>query len=338
MSIKTLIKNLKSDPTKEKLIFLEESDLLEKLERFNEYILERIPKTQHFVNFLILKNFVCLYFGEYDTAPLNKIQQVTRKELLSLISDFEFLDKYIDKVNEILLYIVSDRIRPNWNFKFSIEVQKIGFCSKLYSFKMLNVRKMALVRLSDKKRKCAELDSETESKDLKFDLIKELEQVLQKTPTSRMVQEMKAFYVYCFAALQDNWLILAFNELVSLWTMKKLSMTFMDSIPGNNHCRIVAILFNQGKTPGLPIFQEVAKMKRQWTELKQRSQVGTMEAKKESSLLNLKLGGSGKLNPEGGSRVLLSDARSRLSDFSFNFFEERSVGAGSVFGDPLFQL
>ena len=156
MSVKALIRDIKSDPKKLNSFFKADPYFFEKLEQFNEYFLDSLTKTKYFTDHLILKNFVCMYFGGFQTAPMDKLLLIPRKEFVNLITNFGLLDEKIDKANEVLLHIISERIKPNRNFKFSLEIEKIGFCSKLYSFKMLNVRKMALGRLSAK-RTCSSL-------------------------------------------------------------------------------------------------------------------------------------------------------------------------------------
>ena len=77
-------------------------------------------------------------------------------------------------------------------------------------------------------------------------------------------------------------------------------------------------------------------MKKLRAELELSSRERTTEAKREPSLLNL--GEPGNLNPEERPGMLFSDVCSKLSDFSFNFFEERNLGNGSGFGENLFSM
>ena len=341
LSVKMMMRKLKADPRKIDALFKADPDCFNKFERFNEYILEKIKGTKFFTDYLIIKSFTCMYFSRFHTAPMHKMLSIPTKEFLSLISDFDLLDTKVDKVNEVLLHIVCDRIKPNRNFKFSIEVQKIGFCSKLYSFKTLSARKMALGKLSVKG---AYSMAKMMPGKRKFDPYEVAQKNPLKAPPSIIIEEMKTRYIYCFAALHDNWLVISFNELITLWTMKKLSMGFMESFTGRDLGKLFSIMFTQNHTSKLPIFEDLQNMARVKGGLHMTSEGAEgggmgMEIKRDSSLLNLNVGGPADFGVNPGPGMLLSDATSKLSDFSFNFFEEKSLDEDKVFNDNnLFQM
>ena len=175
---------------------------------------------------------ICCYFNQSETpAPLHKLKTIPMKQILILLDKIQSID--VQKVNEVFLRVLFDKLNPNKYFKLLEEIQKVDLTLKLEAFKKVHKR-----RLSDGKSYIR-----ANSKRLKAQIrsLKDLE-----TPIGLLTNKFTQNFHNSLVVLHDKWFIMTMKEIVSMTQMAKIADEFFESLPKVDFKKLACIIARGG--------------------------------------------------------------------------------------------
>ena len=228
-SFREVIETIKNDADRLKIFIEADPCLFEKLEKFKIEIIEKMVKRNEKppVQYLLLRNFIYLYFSTKNVEPFSRIKSIPPKEIFSLLANLEIVE--IRRVNEVFLRVVFGKIKPNDTFSILEAINSIEDFSKLRSFKSIHVKKMMLGRLSVS-RTCRSLtqDPPKEIKSFPKKGKKKQKDKLEKSQRKESEQskfvltpEMRVNLRCRTIAAHDNWMIVTLNEIIGINLLHK---------------------------------------------------------------------------------------------------------------------
>ena len=318
------------------------------LNRANNTLLKRMSKERYYFDILILRNMLCIYFSSHEFSPFKFIKKIPLEAVIRVLKKIDEIN--IQKVNEVFLRVVFDKINPSQRFSFEEECQKIRFCSKLYSIKRFHVKKVLIStyytssvsqsKIQDliNKGKINLQSSQTSSQDggsIRHSEIKS-ENGLPFT------EDFGLKYRTNLLLIEDGYFAMTCNEMIGLFNVNLMGGSFFSTLPEQD-VKLFSMVLAERDLRKIPVVDEVLKMEKERNKAINEEKKVLEKAKKANSAKNLNLsaqehqnmGSSVKLNSEiretgrqslDGFNLLGDQAKdvggvSACSDFSFNLYD-----------------
>ena len=294
LSMKSIVRRITSDPVLSSFYQNADPDFAEKILEVNRHLFEKMSWEKFFFDRLILRNFLCFYFDPKDYLPFSNVKKIPLDQMMKMIDNIE--DYHVDKLCEVMLLIIFDRIKPESDFDLKAETEKIDFCMKLYSLKRVHTKKrlVAMHYQGGKVNIWKQVKNFTKTSSNKKEVVKE------------MFKEISKKLFLSHIAMEDCWLTLTLNEMIGIRQLNKVGNNFFESIPEDDMKKFIVML-SDGDPSKLPIVMEVVVMEKKRNEII------------NSTRLSLFMKSAG-----GESGSVAGDNHSVTSDFSFNFLERSS--------------
>ena len=303
-SMKKVIAQIKANRQLTRYYKKADPQILEKLTNFNTFMLNKMSRERFFFNYMILRSFFWFYFDTREWLPFSNIKKIKLSQMIKLVGEIEKAP--IDKVLEILIQIIFQRIEPAENFDLHEEANKVDFCIKLYSLKRVHTRRR-LVAMAFKGGKSKALYKHVN------EFLKT--KALDKQTVARMSFEMAMKFRLDLIVMEECWYILSVNEMIAIQQVNLAGSAFFQRLPDDDLKKFAGMLSDQDLSK-LPIVMEVLTMEKERNE--------RLKAQQYRQFIN----NNNSTHKDKNQKEV--DSRSITSDFSFNF-DGRSVSSFSLF-------
>ena len=147
--------------------------------------------------------------------------------MITLLDEIQSLD--IQKVNEVFLNIIFDKMTSNKKFKIIEKIKETTKLENLNAFKKIHVKRLLYAKSYVKNH----------SKRLKKQ-IKNLKGL--ETPICLLTPNFSQNYRNSELILHDKWLVLTMREIMSMSQMAKVADQFFDSLPEQDFNKLAYII------------------------------------------------------------------------------------------------
>ena len=235
-SMERIIEEVKRDPGRCLDYFQADKNFLNTLLKFNQKILKKMSKNLFYLNQLIFRTFICLYFSSKDWFPLSNIKKIPVAEILNLTQTYHTLD--LNKVIEVFFLVAFEKINVKQNFQFETQMSKIDFCARLYSFKRFHVKKRLIavnyvveeyMKLFIEIRKFSQESRKARKGNLPSNSKKLTETVFKKININ-------------FVVIEDCWMSVSLNQIIGLHLANKTTGKYFQRLPQNDLKKLAYVI------------------------------------------------------------------------------------------------
>ena len=328
-SVGTIIREIKQNPPDVQRLTDIDPDFFEHLVEANRTLLHRMGTEKYYVDLLVFRHMLCMYFSSHDFIPFKFSKKIPEKAVIDLLTKIDKID--IQKTCEVFLRVIFDKITPTETFSFEEEFKKIRFCSKLYSMKKVHIKRFLISTFYSSTAKRSNLQSLIEKGKLN---LKKTENNSSEEESAKNTEKKPPFgktfslkYRGNLLVVQDSFLTMTCNEMIGLFSITLMSGTFFSSLPEEESKQVSIIVAKKDFTK-MHVVKDLMNMERERNQVMMEKRFLDMKSKRDDS--SSQVGSSAGLSSVGSGSGLFRvggdvGGGSTCSDFSFNLVGSRSM-------------
>ena len=287
-SVSTIIKEIEQNAPFCRKLRKIDPEFFEHLHEANNTLLNKMSKDKFFFDPLILRNMLCLYFSSHEFTPFKFIKKIPEEAVVGLLTKIDQIN--IQKVTEVFLRVIFDKITTTLAFSFEEEFKKIRFCSKLYSIKRVHVKRILISTFYSSSVDRSNLKKLIEKGKINLKNSQKNSVDGESVRVSDQMSDNGLPYTENFSlkyrtnllVVQDGYLTLTCNEMIGMFNISVMSGSFFSCLPEEDLNQFSMIIAEKDLTK-IPVVEEVLKMEKERNQVLMEQKFLDMKNRKANS-------------------------------------------------------